>query len=192
MYFYRGRFGLPYIKTAQDDVLGFCFLFSPPGCLPRPRLSWAAVIGYVLWHVQTEFQTAALIGWNRSTSVESPPLPRQRTGSTWLRPWGAFSAQERYGIIEETTPCIIILCLLMVNIFYNVCLCLDRMPCRLCSGGNFTGVFRPLCRSVLAASRLTLAKANTPNCFFSLPLSVFICCYNQRVKCQSIAGSGYC
>lgn len=33
---------------------------------------------------------------------------------------------------------------------------LNRMPCPLCSGGNSTGVFRPPCRSVVAASVLAL------------------------------------
>lgn len=73
----------------------------------------------------------------------------------------------------------------MICLIDDVSLSFYRMPCRLCGGGNFTGVSRPRCRSVLAASRLTLATATR----LQLLLAV---CFMLFQLWQSTADSWYC
>lgn len=92
-------------------------------------------------------------------TVDSPPFLRQRT----VEHGGVPEVLSPYRKGVDSLKCFYFVSLSAFADEYFMNVSVYRMPCRLCGGGNFTGAFRPLCRSVLAASMLTLAGATTLN-----------------------------
>lgn len=145
---------LPYwssiLTPARLRVLGY---FYPHFLLSRLLICLTTVIGCSKWHTMR-----CRLDWLKSTSFHYYVTPvRQRTGSRWQRPWGAFSAPERYGLNRcfWSTVWSFWECNVRASFLFSC-----RIPCQLCSGGNFTGAFRPQYRSVLATSRLAVSTAN--------------------------------
>ena len=73
--------------------------------------------------------------------------------------------------------CIIVMWSWMISDINGVFVCVFRMLCQLWDGGSFTGALRPLCRSVLAASRLTVQL--TVRLLFAVCLMCYFSCRVQ-------------
>lgn len=133
------------------------WIFLPPfSTLPPPYL-----FDHCDWLFEMTRSNQSMrcrLDWLKSTSFHYYVTPvRQRTGSRWQRPWGAFSAPERYGLNRcfWSTVWSFWECNVRASFLFSC-----RIPCQLCSGGNFIGAFRPQYRSVLATSRLAVSTAN--------------------------------